>query len=74
MDTDLPSLLMAAIGICIVLAGIIVGTIVLSTQYPGFTIPAAPYLLLLLAVLIVVFAAVVVVTGLDAEENRGRPR
>jgi len=74
MDTDLPSLLMAGIGICIVLAGIIVGTIALSPQYPGITIPYAPYLLLLLSVLIVVFAAVVVIRGLDAEGNRGKPR
>jgi hypothetical protein len=74
MDTDLSSLLMAGISICIVLAGIIVGTVVLSTRYPGITIPFAPYVLLSLAVLIVVFAAVVVIRGLDAGELRGKPR
>jgi len=76
MDTDLSSLLMAGIGICIVLAGIIVGAIVLSTRYPGITIPSSSFLLLILvflAVLIVVFAAVVVMRGQDTEGNRGRP-
>ncbi|MDD1653429.1 MAG: hypothetical protein LUQ64_02670 [Methanomicrobiales archaeon] len=72
MERDLPSLLMAGIGICMVLAGILVGTIVLSPYYPGIAIPYAPYLLLLLAVLIVVLAAVVVTKGLDAEGNRGK--
>jgi hypothetical protein len=74
MDKDLPSLLMAGIGICIVVGGIIVGTMVLSTQYPGVTIPGAPYLLLLLAVLIVIFAAVVVVKGLEDGELPGKNR
>jgi TRAP-type C4-dicarboxylate transport system permease small subunit len=75
MDTDLTSLLMAGIGICIVLAGIIVGTLVLSSQYPALGVSASsPVLmvLVLLAVVIVVLAAVVVIRGLDDGGDLGR--
>jgi hypothetical protein len=69
MEKDLPSFLMVAIGICIVLGGIIVGSMVLSTQYPGIRIPGAPYLLLVLAVVIVILAAVVVFEGMKTAEH-----
>jgi TRAP-type C4-dicarboxylate transport system permease small subunit len=75
MDTDLTSLLMAGIGICMVLAGIIVGSLVLSSQYPAMGVSSSPTVLMvlvLLAVLIVVFAAVVVIKGLDTGEDLGR--
>ena len=75
MDTDLTSLLMAGIGICMVLAGIIVGSMVLSSRYPALGVSVSPpvlMVLVLLAVLIVVFAAAVVIRGLDNGGDLGR--